>query len=103
MENLGKEISVTECSFLSGSGSPDRPTVSLEFLCSGVFPLLFSGLELPLVGNRLCWPGLGGWSPTPVLGQVELGLRLGLGWDSEQGWAGGEATVMSFKSCITAG
>lgn len=38
-----------------------------------------------------------------MLGQVELGLRLGLGWDSEQGQAGGEATMMSFKSCIAAG
>lgn len=53
-------------------------------------------------GAALGW-GLEGWSPTPVLGQVELGLRLGLGWDSEQGPAGGEATVMSFKSCIAAG
>jgi hypothetical protein len=32
--------------------------------------------------------GLGDWSQTPVLGQVELGLRLGLGWDSKQGRAG---------------
>lgn len=68
-------------------------------------PLVFWSLELPALdwGLGLGWPGLGGWSPTPVLGQVELGLRLGLGWDSEPGQAGGETTVMSFKSCIAVG
>lgn len=101
VENLGKEISVLHMMLLSLGAWwsclslwAQSPLLRGLCLCSLEFGAAFGW------GLGLGWPGLRGCSPTPVLGQVELGLRLGLGWDSGLGWRGSHCDVIQeLHSC----